>query len=639
MAALNGQKITSIGKVNSEVTLFLRGIGMSDYMIMKIYEEYGDAAIAFVKENPFWILEEYPTLGFKKVDEMAKKLGVLPTEPRRIEAAIIYVMRGYISEGHSFALRKVLTEECASFLELGTEAIDDPLEDLVFQGNIHISKIDGRELVYLYEYYRAECKTSSRLAALERAQIKAHVSIDSNIKAILKRYEAKTDIILSDEQKNAVINSVTNRVSIITGGPGTGKTTIINAVIFILEEIGNRVAVAAPTGRAAKRIMETGGHFAQTLHRLLEYYYDEGYAKMVFGRNREEPLEYDCVIVDEASMVDILLMEALVDAIKEGTRLILVGDKDQLPSVGAGNVFGDLIESEYFFTTELKEIRRQELESLIVYNAHLINRGDSNIKFSEFPEGDFLLYGAEKQADIKELLCEAASKYQSEDVQILSPVKKGILGVGELNVRLQEIFNPASEDKIELKFGSKVFRTGDRVMQTKNDYQLAYRRKRHDTWGGDGTEEGYIREDGRGIFNGEIGAVVGINPEMKTVTVAYDDDRNDRREERFVEYEYTKLDELEHAYAVTVHKSQGSEYPVVIIPMSWFPSKLATRSLIYTAVTRGKKKVIIVGDTKYLWAMVQNDNSAYRLSALSERLKNFYGTAENTCDLSHEVFS
>ena len=624
MDALTKRRITSIGKVSKEVTLFLRGIGVSDYMIMKIYEAVGDAAIALTEEDPFWLLGEFPHLGFRKVDEIAEKLGIAPNEAKRVEAALKHILRAYMAEGHSFAPHSELTERCASFLEVDRETVEDFLEDLIFRGDIHISNLNGRELVYFYEYYRAECRACSRLAAIEGIGGIRLKSVGANLRALIKKFEAESGISLTEEQSEAVISALANGVSIITGGPGTGKTTIINAIIFILENTGSRVAVCAPTGRAAKRIMETGGHLAQTVHRLLEYYDDEGFSRMMFGRNSEEPLEYDCVIVDEASMLDIMLIEALTAAIKDGTRLILVGDRNQLPSVGAGNVLADLIKSELFFTAELKEIHRQASESFIVHNAHLIKDGETGLRISDSSDGDFLFVSEEKQADIREKLCSIVSEYSQEDIQVLCPSRKGLLGTVELNVRLQEIFNPPSEDKPEMKFGSKIIRQGDRVMQIKNDYQLSYKRKRHDKWGGDGTEEGYRREDGRGIFNGEIGKVAGINKEMKSLTVVYDDDASDRREERFVEYEYTKLDELEHAYAVTVHKSQGSEYPIVIIPMSWLPDKLASRSLIYTAVTRGRDKVIVVGDIKYLDAMIRNDNSSYRLSALTDRLKLLY---------------
>ena len=407
-------------------------------------------------------------------------------------------------------------------------------------------------------------------------------------------------------------NSLVSGVSIVTGGPGTGKTTIIDSIISIMEESGLKTAVAAPTGRAAKRIMETSGYPACTVHRLLEYFYDEETGYMIFGKNSENPLDYDTVIIDEASMLDLMLTEALCNAIKPGTRLILVGDADQLPSVGAGSVLADLIDSDYFFTARLTEIHRQSAESLIVTNAHRINRGESPV-YGE----DFVLVKADKQQDILDKIVDIASKLSMESIQVLTPVKKGTLGSANLNDRLQQAFNPAGEDKAQLEFGSRVFRVGDRVMQIRNDYRLEYKSGRQRSTPGqfDSRTDG---DTGKGVFNGEIGVIKGVDTEMRTVTVLYDD-------QRWVEYSYVQLDEIEPAYAITVHKSQGSEFPTVIIPMTWFPPALATRSLLYTAVTRGKKQVIIVGNPGYLEKMTANNQSRSRNSGLKERLVGMYG--------------
>ena len=394
-----------------------------------------------------------------------------------------------------------------------------------------------------------------------------------------------------------------------------------------------KVAVAAPTGRAAKRVMETSRHFACTVHRLLEYFYDEESRYMAFGRNRERPLEQDVIIIDEASMLDLLLTEALCEALRPGTRLVLVGDADQLPSVGAGNVLADLIAGEYFFTARLVEIYRQSAQSTIVLNAHRINGG----QYPEF-NNDFKLLRADKQQDILDKVVAPASKFPLERVQVLTPVKKGIVGSVNLNARLQEAFNPPAPDKPELKFGQTVFRVGDRVMQTKNDYRMEYRT------GGAPAPAGPVsagagqpamrtaapaaaagrlyktpdgKPDGKGVFNGEIGIVAAIDGDMKTVTVVYDGFR-------WVEYQYIQLDEIEPAYAITVHKSQGSEFPIVILPMTWFPPVLATRSLVYTAVTRGKEAVYIVGNPAYMNAMVDNNQSRSRNSGLGSRLTGIY---------------
>lgn len=365
-----------------------------------------------------------------------------------------------------------------------------------------------------------------------------------------------------------------------------------------MEAGGLKVAVAAPTGRAAKRITQTGGKAAVTVHRLLEYYYDEEAHSMAFGRNAYNPLDYDVVIIDEASMMDLMLMGAVCRALKPEGRLIMTGDADQLPSVGAGNVLGDLIESGYIYTSRLTEIYRQESESKIVLNAHRINQG-------RYPEygGDFVLVSADKQQEILQKIIELASRWPLDQVQVLTPTKKGILGSLNLNENLQNVFNPPDKEKAEISFGAKIYRAGDRVMQIKNNYRLEYRRK-------DG-------KSGKGIFNGETGTVSAVYPDDRKLVVEYDDDR-------WVEYPYVQLDEIELAYAVTVHKSQGSEFPVVIIPMSWFPPALATRNLIYTAVTRGKKKVVIVGRGDYFNAMVDNVQTGRRNSGLKERLINIY---------------
>ncbi len=624
MDTLNGQRITKISQVAPEAAWFLRGLGLSDYYVIKIYDLVGGASVTLIKEDPYWLLEDFSHMGFKKVDEIAENLGVKKDDPRRLRAGLRYVLSYYVGEGHTFAPKNDYLDKCAQLLDVTREAAEDALRMMVYEGTLHISFTEGEEAVYFYSYYKAESSVASKLVHLSNQEAKELKKIIASPEAFLRKFQENTGLELSRNQKNAVISSLVNGVTIITGGPGTGKTTIINALIYILEESGHRVAVCAPTGRAAKRIMETGGHFAQTVHRLLEYYYDETRGSMFFAKNSEDQLNYDCVIVDEASMLDIKLTEALLNAVKDGTRVVFVGDKDQLPPVGAGNVLTDLIKSEYFNTVELNEIYRQDLESDIVSNAHRINKGDYP-SLKEGEETDFEVIRLNKQADIRDRICSIVRDMDPDKVQVLSPVKKGIIGVAELNPELQNIFNPPEADKEELKFGKKIFREGDRVMQIKNDYRISFKRERHDRYGGDGTIEGYVREDGKGIFNGEIGTIVGIDKEARSMTIAFEDDRFGKSwGRRFALYEYTRLDELELAYAVTIHKSQGSEYPTVIIPISWFPSVLSTRSLIYTAITRGKSKVILVGDPKYMNAMVDNDRSTSRLSGLKSRILDMY---------------
>lgn len=592
--------MAKIREVTPEVTLFLRSIGLSNYYIVKIFDLVGESAIGLTEDNPYWLLEEFPRMGFAKVDAIAKSLGFGDENRYRVEAGIAILMKKYASEGHSFAFYKDLCRETAENLQINSELVEDVTEDMVFDGRLQLADVNGVRAVYFYGYYKAECSVAGKLARLENPQ-GGLKPVGGNIEALIAKTEAQSAVELSSEQKEAVRNALLSGVSIITGGPGTGKTTIINTLISIVEGSGLKAAVAAPTGRAAKRVMETSGHFACTVHRLLEFFYDEETRYMAFGRNAEKPLTQDVVIIDEASMMDLLLAEALCNALKPGTRLILVGDADQLPSVGAGNVLADLIDSEFFFTSVLTHIYRQSEQSGIVINAHRINSGD----YPKFGE-DFRLVKADKHEEILRKIVDISSEIPKERLQVLTPTKKGLIGSISLNEHLQKTFNPPSAEKDELKFGSTVFRVGDRVMQNKNDYQIEYK------------ASGNEKASGKGVFNGEIGTVAAVDKEMKTVTVVYDDTR-------WVEYPYIQLDELELAYAITVHKSQGSEFPVVILPMSWFPPVLATRSLLYTAVTRGKEDVVIVGNPQYMNGMVDNNRSKSRNSGLKARIVGMCG--------------
>jgi exodeoxyribonuclease V alpha subunit len=463
--------------------------------------------------------------------------------------------------------------------------------------------LEGREVVYLYHYYKAERNVCARLALLAEANLKM---LNVNMDSILNIMEKERGLELSVLQKRAVEAAVSNGVCVITGGPGTGKTTIINAIMDGLTEGGLKVAIAAPTGRAAKRITETSGYFAQTIHRLLEYSFFEDSDYLVFGRNIENPLEYDAIIIDEASMIDLLLMNGLLNAITPGTRLILVGDADQLPSVGAGNILRDIIDSEYIYSVRLTEIFRQAGESMIVVNAHKINKG-------EYPEynaqdGDFFLLRRENEDDmvetVKDLVARRLPAYYKdvlpEEIQVLTPTRRRTLGSVNLNKILQQVLNPKSPDKAEKTFGDRIFRENDKVMQIKNNYELEWKKL------DDGTS-------GTGVFNGDIGRVFAVNAELGHIVVRFEGDR-------FVTYDYTDMDQLELAYAITVHKSQGSEFPVVVMPVSWFPPMLATRNLLYTAVTRGKQAVVLVGSEEKLRAMVDNNLITRRNSGLGVRL-------------------
>ena len=596
--SIRTDNITKISQVTPEVTLFLRGLGFSNYYIIKIFNLVGEAAIALTEDNPYWLLDEFSHMGFKKIDEAAEKLGIEKDSEYRIQSGIRFGLRSYVAEGHSFAPVNELCERVAEYLDLPASLVRDVLEDMALMGDVQMTMLAGRAVVYFYGLYKAECTVCGKLADLSDPDTLKPLACRTNLDFLIRKAEAAGGIRLSEEQFEAARNVLGSGVSIITGGPGTGKTTLIHTLLRVLTECGQKVALAAPTGRAAKRMMETTGRPASTVHRLLEYYYDEGTHNMAFGRNQAEPLEADAVIVDEASMLDLLLMGALCDALKPGTRLILVGDADQLPSVGAGNVLEDLIASDYFFTGHLTEIFRQAQESGIVINAHRVNSG-------EYPVfgGDFLLIPGEKQPDTLDKVTKLAAQFALDQVQVLTPTKKGILGSQNLNIHLQQVFNPPREGVDELQFGQRTFRVGDRIMQLKNNYRIEFRRP-----GG---------KDGKGVFNGETGTITAIDKEMAQITVEYDDDK-------WVEYPYPQLDEIELAYAVTVHKSQGSEFPIVIMPVTWFPPALAARNLLYTAITRSKKMVYIVGRQDYLNAMVDNNENRRRNSGLQDRLNGLY---------------
>ena len=589
--------ITKISQVTPEVTLFLRDLGFSDYYIIKIFDLVGEAAISLTEDNPYWLLDEFPRMGFHRIDEAANRLGVSRDSEYRISSGIRFCMCGYISEGHSFAPMEELCLQVAQYLDLPGELIRDVLEDMALMGTLQLTRLNGRETVYFYGYYKAECVICGKLMALTDPEWEPK-PVGANLDGLIRGAEAEAGIQLSQEQEDTIRGALSHGVSIITGGPGTGKTTILHIILSIAEKNGLKMAVAAPTGRAAKRIMETTGRYASTVHRLLEYYYDESSRSMAFGKNQADPLDVQMVIIDEASMIDLLLMGALCDAIKPGTRLILVGDADQLPSVGAGNVLEDLIKSEYFFTARLTEIFRQAQESSIILNAHRIHQGDYPV-FGD----DFILIEGDKQTEILDKITKLAARFAPGQAQVLTPTKKGILGSLNLNLHLQQVFNPSGRGAEEMRFGRILYRVGDRVMQIKNDYRLEFRRANG--------------KFGKGIFNGETGVVAAIDREMAKITVNYED-------EKWVEYSYTQLDEIELAYAVTVHKSQGSEYPVVILPMTWFPPALATRNLLYTAVTRGKKMVYIVGRQDYLNRMVDQNQNRNRNSGLADRLADLY---------------
>ncbi len=594
----------ALQKEFAEVSLFLQRFDISPNYAMKLYRMYGNMTLQLLKENPYRVIADIRGIGFKKADVIATKMGVDKNDSFRIESGIKYLLGYYVSEGHTYAEKSELIQRTIELLDVSSELIETSLTNLTFEGSVQLENLEGQDVVYLMPYYMAERNVCAKLASIAEARPKM---IDIDMESMISGMEAERGIILSEKQKRAITATVANSVCVITGGPGTGKTTIINAIIEGMTQGGLNVAIAAPTGRAAKRITETSGYYASTIHRLLEYAYSEDEEFLKFERNAENPLDYDAVIIDEASMIDLLLMNALVNALKPGTRLVLVGDADQLPSVGAGNVLRDIIDSEYFYAEKLTDIFRQASSSMIVVNAHSINRG-------EYPEcntkdSDFFLVRCENENlilnTIKDLVTRRLPGYYEDinprDIQVLTPVRKRNLGSINLNAELQAVINPPNPKLKEKQFGGKLFREGDKVMQIKNNYQIGWRRARDFS-------------EGEGIFNGDMGVISTIDEESNQMTVIFDEDR-------FVTYDYTNFDEIELAYAITVHKSQGSEFPIIVMPISWFPPMLATRNLLYTAVTRGKQVVVLVGSEEKLNAMIDNNRITRRNSGLRARFE------------------
>ena len=596
----------------AQVVLKLSAYDISPAVCMKLYKVYGSEAADVVKENPYRLIDSIYGIGFVKADRIAQKLGIPADSPFRLRSAVVYDLEYHASLGDTFVPETDLTEDVAVMLDVPREDISSAIFDLALDGRVFKENLDGQNIVTLSTYRRAENYCAAKLLQLMNCELTA-IPVDPS--RLIKRSEKISRIELSETQRRAVMSSLGNGVSIITGGPGTGKTTIIRMILSVLEEAGIPTELAAPTGRAAKRMSQASGREAQTIHRLLEYSYEESSDRMVFGKNREDPLDAGCIIIDEISMVDILLMEGLLNAIKPGTRLILVGDADQLPPVGAGSVLSDLIDCGYVHSTRLTDIFRQAQESMIVVNAHAINHGEYPSFNTKDTDCFFLERGSEREiADtIRQLCLQRLPKYYDDidpyrDIQVLTPTKKGLCGSIELNKLLQAALNPPDPAKSEKTFGERTFREGDKVMQNKNDYQLEWR-------------DITTMEAGLGVFNGDMGVISNVDTDTGLVSVLFD-------ESRMVTYDYSNLDELEPAFALTVHKSQGSEFPVVVMPMTHFPPMLATRNLLYTAVTRAKQGVVLVGRPAMANAMTDNTQGRKRKSGLGERIKELAGMEE-----------
>ena len=591
----------------AEIMMQLSAYDITPGECIRIYRAYGGDSLNVLRENPYRLIDDVDSIGFKKADAIAEKLGFDRESEFRIKSGVLYMLSLAAGNGHSYLPLNELTEESARLLDVSREQVSDAAAALALDRRISMEDIEGQRRVMLIAYYRAEKKVASLIYRLCNTEREA---VSANYERLIGASEKELGIELSARQKEAVISSLKSGVSIITGGPGTGKTTIIKMILSVLNSRGINTALAAPTGRAAKRMQEATGSPASTIHRLLEYSYSDDEV-LRFARNEENPLDYDCVIIDEMSMVDVLLMQGLLSALRPETRLILVGDKDQLPPVGAGNVLKDMIASGNIHTVKLTEIFRQAEESLIVVNAHLINRGEYP-SFNE-KDKDFFMIQKNSQAEIletiKDLCCRRIpsfieSENPLEDIQVLSPTRQGMLGSVELNIELQRVLNPEAADKPELSFAGRIYRTGDKVMQNKNDYDIEYRSLTD-------------FETHYGIYNGDLGIIQSVDTENGRVSVLFDSDR-------IATYDYSNLGELESAFAMTVHKSQGSEFPVVIMPQTNFPAVLATRNLLYTAVTRAKRLVVLVGNPNVTCAMVDNNELKKRNSSLCYRLNKLW---------------
>lgn len=588
------------------IMIFLQSYGITTNQCIKIHKRFGSTSINVVKENPYSLCEEITGIGFKTADKIARSLGIEVDSPFRIQSGVKYVVNEFSALGNTYMPKDKLLDEAAKVLVVTKDIIEKNLFDCAIENKIKIENIDGEESIFTPYYYYCELNVTKQIVAFCTNQ---YNDLKINIDMEIDDFERANGIRFAVSQRDAIKGAIENGVEIITGGPGTGKTTIINCILGIFERIGLKVLMGAPTGRAAKRMSESTGREARTIHRLLEMGVSEE-DDDVFSKDEDSPLQCDVIIIDEASMIDISLMSNLLKAVSQGTRIIIVGDVDQLPSVGPGNVLRDLIECESIKVVRLKEIFRQAEESMIVVNAHKINNGempilnkkDKDFYFMQDERGDTVLN------TIIELINTRLPKFNKDwnklkHIQILSPMKKGVLGVENLNVRLQEVLNPKSKHKKEREYRDNIFRVGDKVMQTKNNYSLKWKRIR-----GEGEKEG------DGVFNGDMGFIEDISLEDRTVTVIFD-------EERKVVYDNIYLDELDLAYAITIHKSQGSEFPVVVMPIFMGPPLLMNRNLLYTGVTRAKAMVVLAGSVKALKFMTDNDRNFDRYSALQWRVK------------------
>ena len=595
--------------------MFLQHYGISQTLGAKIYQQYKQDMYRILKENPYKMAEDITGVGFKMADEIAARIGIHTDSDYRIRSGLLYILLQSTTEGHIYLPQRLLLERAEQLLGVKAEYMEKHIADLSIDRKIVIKEIEtarGKaKMVYASQYYQTELHTAQMLHELNLKDTADERVIQDKIRRIQK----SENIELDEKQQMAVVEAVKNGLLIVTGGPGTGKTTTINAIIRYFEMEGLDIALAAPTGRAAKRMTEATGYEAKTIHRLLELtgMPEESSGGVHFERNAQNPLEADVIIIDEMSMVDIFLMHALLSAVVAGTRLILVGDVNQLPSVGPGSVLKDIIASGKFAVVELVKIFRQASQSDIVVNAHKINQGVPVTLDNKSMDFFFL-----KRYDANVIISVVITLIQKKlpkfvqaepyDIQVLTPMRKGLLGVERLNVILQQYLNPPETGKKEKEHRNGLFREGDKVMQIKNNYQIE--------WEVRGLY-GIPVEKGVGVFNGDTGILREINTFAETVTVEFD-------ERKFVEYSFKQLDESELAYAITIHKAQGSEYPAVVIPLLHGPRMLMNRNLLYTAVTRARKCVTLVGDEKTFIEMENNQMEQSRYTTLDLRIKESY---------------
>lgn len=607
--------------------LFLQDYGMTDKLAVKVYEYYGDAIYDVLKTNPYRIAEEIDGVGFKTADEIALGAGILINSEYRIRCGVVYALTQAMMGGHTCLPQEKLVEESVRLLSVDADDIRVEISNLVVEHRIMMRQEEEKGPVFIYapSAFRAESECAYKLEELNVRFFETGDNCmsaeESRILDKIAKIEDESGIVLDEMKRRAVFEAIQNGVMILTGGPGTGKTTTIHIMLRYFEEEQMEIALAAPTGRAAKRMTEACGMEARTIHRLLEVNGGGDDSSGSFGRNEEYPLEADVIIVDEMSMVDIFLFKALLAAIPKGVHLIMVGDVDQLPSVGPGCVLKDVIDSGCYATVALQNIFRQAAESEIVMNAHRIHDGKEPVVHNKESKDFYFLERSqpvEIYNNIIKLVSDMLPRYvgiDPMDVQVLTPMRKGALGVEELNVVLQKYLNPASMEKREHAYGDLLFREGDKVMQTKNNYKLE--------WEIRGNYNLVIKK-GEGIFNGDVGIVREINDYASFMIIEFDDGR-------IVRYPYENLDELELAYAITIHKSQGSEYPAVVIPLFGVPGLLIYRNLLYTGVTRAKSCVTLIGNSQIMNQMILNENKQRRYTGLYYRIKE----RERLCGQEH----